>query len=130
MQPTDRPTESYSLRFLSLLVLLAWQAPLWRRVQAAFRGFQVRLHDKDVNRILVEVYQNRRQEGLNAAAVFTQATARRFLARLRMSAWRELKTQRCECHSSMIVPESIDRSRGPCFPCVWCSLCLSLAVVV
>ncbi len=70
------------------------QALLWRRVQAAFRGFLVRLHDKDVARMLVEVYQNRRQEGLNAAAVFVQATVRRFLSRLRMSAWRELKGQR------------------------------------
>ena len=70
------------------------QAPLWVRVQTAWRGYYVRLHDQDVARLLLDLYENRRQEALNAMCVFIQATVRRFLARIRAGAWFEVKYQR------------------------------------
>jgi hypothetical protein len=70
------------------------QAPLWIRVQTQWRGYHCRTRDAIVGRALVELYANRRREAIAAAAVFAQATVRRFLGRLRMGGWRELKGQR------------------------------------
>ena len=46
-------------------------------MQAAWRGYYIRLHDQDVARLLLDLYENRRQEALNAMCVFIQATVRR-----------------------------------------------------
>eukprot|EP00614_Pseudopedinella_elastica_P006136 CAMPEP_0172602968 /NCGR_PEP_ID=MMETSP1068-20121228/23151_1 /TAXON_ID=35684 /ORGANISM="Pseudopedinella elastica, Strain CCMP716" /LENGTH=1126 /DNA_ID=CAMNT_0013404513 /DNA_START=56 /DNA_END=3436 /DNA_ORIENTATION=+ len=69
-------------------------APLFKRVQTAWRGFWLRRNDVLVSRALVELYAARVREAKIASAVLLQARFRRFLARIRSTAWKELKLQR------------------------------------
>jgi len=63
-------------------------------IQTAWRGFATRIHDNMVCIALVDIYSRRQKECLSAAATFIQRTARKFLGRLRNSAWKELRGQR------------------------------------
>ena len=76
------------------LIYFLQNAPSALNIQRCVRGHLTRLHTPKVARAMRELYVNRNREAEAGIAVRFQSFGRRYLARRRMLAWKEVKSRR------------------------------------